>query len=109
MSPTSPDYQAGLQAVNDATNRLSDEVSQLNTSVEALAQRDAAIAAVLAGSPTPEEVKKAAADLQSHATMLNSVSDSLDAVEARLDSLAANPTEPAPPAEPVPPVDVPPV
>ncbi len=97
MAFSNADYQAGLDAVNAATTRLGTDIGKLGDVVAAVAAAFQAMAASLAGAPSASDVATAASQMQAHATVLNTVSDSLDSAEATLTAMAAGPVVPPTP------------
>src|SRR5678815_945734 len=100
--PVPADFQASMDAVDNATNKLGTGVTSVSTAVDGVSIRVAALIAKISTSMTAADVATVKGVLDAETTKLDNASLALDAIATSLTGIAADATDPVPTPVPEP-------
>lgn len=100
----SPEFQAAMDKVDNATNKLAEGGVAISSAVDGVSIRFDALKGQIKTSMTAAEVADVKAKIDADTTKLDAAVLAQDAMVAALNSIGAEPTDPVPTPVPEPPV-----
>jgi len=100
--PVPADFQASLDAIDNATNKLGAGVTAISTAVDGVSIRVAALIAKISTSMTAADVATVKSVLDAETTKLDNAVTAADAIATSLTGIAADPGDVVPGTVPEP-------